>query len=186
MFWLYQQLLDDPNPNPPIYISKWEQDFRVSPNTRNYDTTKRSTQNITSQQTNYKVLTCWYLVTVRITKFVPPYTHNCFWAQVPPEKLPSFPVWSQRQEQKGNITKGNTGNQRVYNVDFSHFIQNNTFWMEFHLKMAEIYKGYAHPFLHTRCIISGRQWGCLIWERRGRAGKTGKNITHAICCCICL
>lgn len=79
---LYQQLNVNLDNSLPPYTDKWAQDlqhtFEVADWSRIWMATKSASPNISALETNYKVLSCWYLVPARITKFVPLYSESCF------------------------------------------------------------------------------------------------------------
>lgn len=79
---IYAQLISKSDSSPPTYVAKWESDLGFSLETTKWDTiwttTKSSSQNIAALETNYKVLTRWYLVPTRIAKFAPNYSSSCF------------------------------------------------------------------------------------------------------------
>ena len=78
---LYTQLLIDPKYDKPIYVRKWEEDLgRTLDNaewTKIWSAIKSSLPNVTAMETNYKVLTRWYLVSARVAKFAPTHSALC-------------------------------------------------------------------------------------------------------------
>lgn len=66
----------------PSYTAQWARDLEIDLVLEDWDaiwvTTKSSTQNILALETNYKVLMRWYLVLVRIDKFLSGYSPLCF------------------------------------------------------------------------------------------------------------
>lgn len=79
---LYAQLLSHISSSPPTYINKWERDLQLQPENINWtqiwQATKSASPNIVALETNYKVLTRWYLVPARSSKFSSQYTSHCF------------------------------------------------------------------------------------------------------------
>lgn len=79
---LYSHLLHSGTSTALSYVMKWEGDLERSLDLSDWnhiwEATKSSSRNIVALETNYKVLTRWYLVTARITKFVPHYSSDCF------------------------------------------------------------------------------------------------------------
>lgn len=79
---LYTQLLTHTSSTPPSYTSKWETDLNLTPDTLDWvqiwKDTKSATPNIIALETNYKVLTRWYLVPARVSKLLPQYPPQCF------------------------------------------------------------------------------------------------------------
>lgn len=70
------------SPSPSFYAPKWESDLEwmlhVADWNHIWQATKSSSQNIVVLEANYKVLTHWYLVPARISKYVSHYPSNCF------------------------------------------------------------------------------------------------------------
>ena len=79
---IYKHLITLPTADPPSYVEKWERDLGLQLESSDWDkiwtTTKSSSQNIIALETNYKVLLRWYLVPVRIAKYIPQYSPLCF------------------------------------------------------------------------------------------------------------
>lgn len=79
---IYAQLLSQTNSSPPSYTTKWEADLNLPPDSLDWSqiwqSTKSATPNIVALETNYKVLTRWYLVPARISKYLPQYPPHCF------------------------------------------------------------------------------------------------------------
>lgn len=63
---LYAQLLSQISSSPPTYTNEWESDLQLQPEdinwTQIWQATNSASQNIVTLETNYKVLTRWYLV----------------------------------------------------------------------------------------------------------------------------
>lgn len=75
-------MLTHTSSTPPSYTSKWETDLNLTPDAFDWvqiwKDTKSATPNIIALETNYKVLTRWYLVPARVSKFLPQYPPQCF------------------------------------------------------------------------------------------------------------
>lgn len=79
---LYAQLLSHITSSPPTYTNKWEMDLHLQSEDINWthiwQATKSASPIIVALETNYKVLTRWYLVPDRIHKFSSQYPSHCF------------------------------------------------------------------------------------------------------------
>lgn len=68
--------------SPPAYASKWKRDINLTLASADcahiWQETKSASPNIVALETNYKVLTRWYLVPTRISKFLLHYSPQCF------------------------------------------------------------------------------------------------------------
>lgn len=69
---IYTQLLSHNSSSPLTYTTKWETDLQLQPEKINWsqiwNNTKSASPNIVAFETNYKVLTRWYLVPARISQ----------------------------------------------------------------------------------------------------------------------
>lgn len=79
---LYSHLNALPDTKTPSYVEKWENDLGFHMDSSKWDkvwaNTKISSHNLVALEANYKVLIRWYLVPVRIAKYVPQYSPLCF------------------------------------------------------------------------------------------------------------
>ena len=79
---LYSQLLTHPRSGKLSYMSKWEDDLGIELAQTEWDqiwnNTKTVSTNIIAAETNYKVLSRWYLVPTRVAKFSQTYSDLCF------------------------------------------------------------------------------------------------------------
>lgn len=79
---LYAQLVNQPETEKPSYVQKWEGDLERTLETTEWNqiwlTTKSASPNILAIEANYKVLIRWYLVPVRIAKYVHNYSTECY------------------------------------------------------------------------------------------------------------
>ena len=79
---LYSQLLSQPVTGKLSYVRKWEEDFGAELSTvewgQIWNNTKTASSNVQAAETNYKVLTRWYLVPTRVAKFSSNYSELCF------------------------------------------------------------------------------------------------------------
>lgn len=79
---LYNQLYGVANLNRPSYVQRWEEDLGRTLEDTDWSniwlTSKSSSPNILALETNYKVLTRWYLVPARVAKYSPNTSALCF------------------------------------------------------------------------------------------------------------
>lgn len=79
---IYKHLITFPTADLPSYVEKCERDLGLHLESSNWDkiwiATKLFSKNIIALGTNYKLLLRWYLVPVRITKYIPQYCPLCF------------------------------------------------------------------------------------------------------------
>lgn len=79
---IYSQISTNPGLEKPPYARKWEEDLEKSLDMADWSkiwtATKSSSPNILAVETNYKVLTRWYLVPSRLAKFAPTQAAQCF------------------------------------------------------------------------------------------------------------
>lgn len=66
----------------PSYALQWSKDLSIDLDLEDWSSiwsnTKISAQNVVALEANYKVMMQWYLVPVRISKFLPAYPPDCF------------------------------------------------------------------------------------------------------------
>ena len=79
---IYSQLLTSSFTGKLSYVSKWEKDLELeleaSECKQIWNCTKSASLNESAIETNYKVITRWYLVPARIAKYVQNYPEHCF------------------------------------------------------------------------------------------------------------
>lgn len=79
---LYSQGLTQPNSENPSYVQKWEEDLGKTLESADWNliwsVTKSASPNVLAVEANYKVLTRWYLVPVRVAKYTQNYSAQCF------------------------------------------------------------------------------------------------------------